>query len=212
MAVSQATFSDLGGAVSDLFAGIAATTSANLKAQGLQIEAMGTDITAQSLITKAQGDIAEGQEYGLAATLAQQNSAYTAASTRIQASQEQRTITQTMGTAKAAVAGSGLASGGSSFYLLRDSAAQGGIALAALRQQGAITEAGYNEQAASYQLMQTTAQTTATEETAMAGKEEQIATAQRNLAAETAAAGKSAAVGDFLAGAVKGVAAIATLL
>src|ERR1700761_6992411 len=105
MAVGAQTFNDLGGAVNDLFAGLAASTQANLKAQGLDIEAEGTNISAQAAQLKAQGDLSEATEYGEAATLAQQNAAYTAASTAIQAAQQERQNTLTIGSQKAAVGG-----------------------------------------------------------------------------------------------------------
>src|SRR5260221_4919747 len=89
----------LGGAAADLFAGFGATTKADLAAQGLRLTAQGTLITAQGtrlnaegLRTKAQGDLAEASNYDLAATLAQANEAYTAQSTRIQQSQQERAI------------------------------------------------------------------------------------------------------------------------
>ena len=56
MKIGSATFSDLGGAVSDIFAGIGAEQSAALKAQGLDIQAQGIQI-------KAQGDLAEAKRF-----------------------------------------------------------------------------------------------------------------------------------------------------
>ena len=211
MATGASTFTDVGGAVADLFAGLGAATSSQLKAQGLDIEAMGTDISAQSLQVKAAGDLAEAQEYGLAGALASQNAAFTDVSTKIQLAQQDRQTTMTIGSQKAAVGGGGLAESGSALDVLRESASQGALAKSVLASQGQITEAGFNEQAASYDLMQTTAQTTATAEQQMSTEEQNIATQQRQLASETAAAGTTAEIGDFLAGAVKGVAAIATL-
>jgi hypothetical protein len=104
MALGSATFNDLGGAVTDLFAGLGASTQASLKAQGLQIEAEGTNISAEAEQTQAAGNIAEATEYGEAETLAEQNAAYTAASTNIQAAQQERQNTLTIGSQKAAVA------------------------------------------------------------------------------------------------------------
>jgi hypothetical protein len=74
MAIGASTFSNLGGAVNDIF-------STQASAKGLQI--------------KAQGDIAEGQEYGLAADLARQNAQYTEQSTAIKTMQQQRELSQT---------------------------------------------------------------------------------------------------------------------
>lgn len=211
MAIGNQTFSDVGGAVSDLFAGFGAQTSADLKAQGLDIEAQGTRISAQSLLLKSQGDLSEAQQYDLAQALATQNANYTKASTAISAAQQDRQITMTIGGEKAAVGGAGLAESGTALDLLRDSASQGAIARATLVTQGQITEAGYEEQANSYAVMAAAARTTAAGEQQMSGQEQSIATEQEQLATDTKAAGQQAATGDFIAGALKGVAAVATL-
>jgi hypothetical protein len=193
----SSTFTNLGGAVSDLFAGLGATTQANLKAQGL-------NLNAQGLRLKAQGDLAEGQEYDLASGLAAANEAYTAKSTAIQVAQQERSTTLQMGGQQAAQAGAGFAASGSGLDILADSAAQGQLAKSVLQQQGAITEAGYQEQSDSYTLMANTARTTA------AG-EESIADQTDTLATETIAAGQQAQTGDFISGALKGVAAVASI-
>lgn len=132
MAVGAATFSDLGGAASDIFAGF-----------GDQ--------------AKAQGDFAEAQNYDLASNLATQNESYAATSTNIKEAQQQRELTMTLGGQKADVAGGGFAESGSSLDMLRDSASQGALAHQVIGQQGLITEAGYQEQAQSYQTMATAA-------------------------------------------------------
>lgn len=126
--LSGTAFSDFGGAVSDLFA-------------------------ADADKSKAAGLRAESQEYTLAAGLSQQNEQYTEQSTAIQEAQKSRDIMQTIGKQQADVAASGFAASGSALDLLRDSANQGALAKATLAQQGLITEAGYEEQAQSYQLM-----------------------------------------------------------
>jgi hypothetical protein len=225
MALGKDTFNDIGGAVSDLFAGFGATQKADLTAQGLTLTAQGTLITAkgtrlnaEALRTKAKGDIAEGENYDLASGLARANEAFTAQSTRIQSSQTDRQITQTIGGQKAGVAAAGFASGGSAGDLLRDSASQGALAKGVLAQQGVITEAGYEEQAKSFDTMSATARMTAASEfdTAnktdeIAGQQDQIAAGQQNLAAATRKAGEDQATGDFISSAIKGVAAVATL-
>ena len=132
MAIGQQTFSDFGGAASDLFAGF-----------GDQ--------------SKAQGDFAEAQNYTLASKLATQNEKFTETSTAIKEAQQNRSLTQTLGGQQADVAGAGFAESGSSLDLLRDSAAQGALTHAVLGQQGLITEAGYQEQATSYNNMATAA-------------------------------------------------------
>lgn len=183
MALSATTFSDLGGAVSDLFAGFGATTQADLKAKGLRLQ--------------AQGDLAEASNYDLASSLATQNEKYTEISTAIQQSQLDRNTYLQIGGQQAAVAGAGFAASGSSLDILADSARQGALAKATLGTQGLITEAGYNEQAQSYTTLANTARSTA------AGLQD--------IATETEKAGREAATGDFIGSAFKGAAAIATL-
>lgn len=130
--LSDKTFSDLGGAASDIFAGF-----------GDQ--------------AKAQGDFAEATDYTLASQLATQNEKFTETSTAIKEAQQNRSLTQTLGGQQADVAGAGFAESGSSLDLLRDSASQGALTHAVLGQQGLITEAGYTEQATSYTNMATAA-------------------------------------------------------
>lgn len=225
MAASSSTFSNLGGAASDLFAGLGAADKASLSAQGMRLTAEGTLITAkgtrlnaEGLRTKATGDLAEAENYDLAATLAEANSAYTAQSTRIQQNQQERAVTSAIGSQRAGVAAAGFAAGGSAGDLLRDSASQGALAKGVLSQQGVITEAGFDEQAKSYTTMATTGRSVAASEMDIAGKtdviageQDQIAMGQRQLANETEEAGRRAATGDFVSAAIKGVAAVASI-
>lgn len=225
MALGTSTFSDIGGAVSDIFAGMGAKDKADLAAQGLQLTAQGTLITAQgtrlnaeALRTKSQGDLAEAGNYDLASTLAQANEAYTAQSTRIQQSQTDRQITQTIGSQQAGVAGAGFASGGSAGDLLRDSASQGALAKSVLAQQGVITEAGFDEQAKSYTTLANTGRATAASELDIAGKtdviageQDTLAAGQKQLAYATQQAGENAATGDFFSAAIKGISAVASI-
>ncbi|MBR0936684.1 hypothetical protein [Bradyrhizobium jicamae] len=184
MAIGASTFSDLGGAVSDLFAGFGASAQANLKAQSLQLQ--------------AQGDLAEASNYDLASTLASQNEAYTKTSTAIQQMQLERSTYQQIGGQQAAIGGAGLAASGSATDILADSARQGALSKAVLGQQGLITEAGYQEQAQSY--------------TTLAGAARAAAATEDQMAQETKDAGSSSAFGNFLGGALKGVATITSLL
>jgi hypothetical protein len=133
MAIGNATFADFGGGISDLFA-------------------------AQADKSKAAGDLAEAGEYGLAAKYADQEAAFTKESTAIQEFQQQRELTKSLGQTTADVAGAGFAASGSSLDLLRDSASQGALQQAVTAQQGLITEQGYEEQAQSYDIMQSAAQ------------------------------------------------------
>lgn len=129
MAFGQQTFTDFGGAASDLFA-------------------------AEGHKSKARYDFAEAKNYGLAGDLALQNEEFTKTSTAIKQAQQSRQEMMTIGGQQADIAGAGFASSGSALDLLRDSASQGALTHAVLGQQGLITEAGYDEQAKSFQTMQ----------------------------------------------------------
>jgi hypothetical protein len=128
MALGGATFSDLGGAVSDLFA-----------AQGNKF--------------KAAGDRAEQTNYQRAAAFSDQNAMYAEWSTAIKQHQADREIYKSLGETRADVAGAGFAESGSALDILRDSAREGAMTKAVLGEQGLITEAGYKEQADSYRTM-----------------------------------------------------------
>ena len=129
MAFGASTFTDFGGAVSDLFASSAHKS-------------------------KAAGDRIEAQNYGLASDLALQNEKFTETSTAIKQAQIERENVKMIGGQEADVANAGFAESGSALDLLRESASQGALIHAVAGQQGLITEAGYTEQAQSYQNMQ----------------------------------------------------------
>jgi hypothetical protein len=129
MAVSTDTFSNLGGAVDSLFAGFAADA-------------------------KAQGAKAEAKQYGISADLARRNAQFEQESTGVKVAQQNRTTFQMVGGAEADVAAAGFATSGSALDILRSNASQGALASAVLEKQGAITTAGYKEQATSYDIMQ----------------------------------------------------------
>jgi hypothetical protein len=125
MALGNATFSDIGTAVADIFA----AKGDELKAQGAEFEKI---------------------SYLQAADLATQNEQFTEMSTAIKQSQADRNLYQALGQTKADVAGAGFAQSGSALDILRESASQGAMTKAVLGEQGLITEAGYQEQAQSY--------------------------------------------------------------
>lgn len=181
--ISSATFSNFGGAVSDLFAGFGASKSADLQAESLRL--------------KAKGDLAEADQYDLASSLATENEKYTETSTAIQEAQQARNATMQIGGQEASIAGAGFAESGSALDILADSARQGALAKEVLGQQGLITEAGYKEQAQSYTMMASTARATA------AGEED--------IANKTEEAGKISEFGDVAGAIFKGAAAVATL-
>lgn len=197
MALSSNTFSLGGGAVSDLFAGFSARDKANMRAEGLNLNASGLRI-------KAQGDLAEATNYDRAAGLARENEQYIVQSQRIQQLQLDRQIAGSIGGQQADVAGAGLKQSGSALDLLRDSASQGALAKDVLARQGAIQEQGYEEQAQSYETMAAAGRMAYSGELGIADRTDV-------LAQETRDAGKTEATADFASAAIKGAAAVATL-
>ena len=254
MALDQTTFSDLGGAVSDLFAGMGASDNANLKAQsdliqaegiqtsangtriqaqGTQIQSQGIAISADLLRLQAQGDLAEASEYDLAGNLANANATFTAQSTAIQQTQQDRALYQSLGTTQAGVAGAGFAESGSAMDVLRSSASQGALTRAVLGQQGLVTEAGYQEQAQTYadhvvgrashrggrDHHRRADRCALVRDQRLAGQQDQIAAQQDQIASQTAAlapqiiaAGQQQAAGGFHFSAIKAVAGVGELL
>lgn len=197
MAFSVSTLNFASGAVSDFFAASAAKQSGALNASSLNLQASG-------LRLKAQGDIAESQQYDLAAALAAQNKQYTIESTVIQQAQLERQVQGTIGSQTANIAASGLKNSGSALDLLADSASQGRLAHDVLAKQALITEAGYEEQAQSYNIMSSAAK-------AAAAGEMSIASQTDNLAVQTQQAANKQAKADYISAGIKGAAAIATL-
>jgi hypothetical protein len=128
MALGTGTIQGISGAVEDIF-------------------------SAKGLRAKAEGNRIESQQYDLAAGFSRQNKQFAETSTAIKAMQAQRGVYLTLGQQAADVAASGFESAGSALDLLRDSAAQGALHKAILSQQGLIEEAGYEQQAKSYELM-----------------------------------------------------------
>ena len=198
MAISSSTFSNAGGAVSDLFGGIGDILQGGLKAKGLNIQAEG-------LRLKATGDLAEATNYDRATVLAEQNKQFTETSTAVQEAQLDRSNYLQIGRQGADVAGAGFTASGSALDILADSARQGALSKQVLGQQGLITEAGYEEQAQSYKTLADTAHTTA------AG-EQNIANETDQLAKDTKDASGIAAAGSFISSALKVGATIAPFL
>jgi hypothetical protein len=142
MAISSGTISGISAGIGDIFA-------------------------ASADKSKAQFDLTEGQEYSEAAALAGQNEQFTQMSTAIKEAQQSRQIAMGEGATEAGVAGAGFAKSGSALDIMRSNAQQGALQQAVTGQQGLITEAGYQEQQASYTLMAGAANTAASaEETA----------------------------------------------
>ena len=118
MAIGGATFTDIGGGISDLFA-------------------------AQADRSKAQGDLIEAANYDLAAKYAYQEEQFTKESTAIQGMQAERAdCTSSMSQTKADIAGGGFAASGSGLDILAQSASQGALQQAVIAQAGTHHRAG----------------------------------------------------------------------
>lgn len=88
---------------------------------------------------------------------------------------------------------------------MKDTANQGALANGVIAAQGSITNAGYTEQAESYETMAAAGYATAASENQMAGETDTIATEQQGIAAQqqqlataTQNAANSQATGDFV--------------
>lgn len=147
-----------------------------------------SDLSAQ---VTATGDIAEAQSYDLAAQLAGENEQLTKTQTAVKEQQTAREVYQTIGSQTAGVAAGGFAESGSALDLLRNSAGQGALSQALVGEQGQMTENSYAEQQQSYQIM---------------------ASALQNEASQESSLGGLSAIFGGATGALKGAAAIATLL
>lgn len=201
-------FSNAAGAVGDLFKGFGALEQGQIKAKGLNIDAQGQRLNAQGLRIKAQGDLSEASNYDLARDLSRQNEQFTQASTAIKEGQIDRQTSMAIGGQQADVAGAGFASSGSAIDLLRESAQQGALTKQVAGQQGLITEAGYEEQAQSYQTMANAGRYAAAGEMDIADKTDVIANQTDQLAKQTIHASQTEAAGDFASSALKGAASI----
>lgn len=97
------------------------------------------------------GSLQSAGAYKTAAAAARLNAQFTKESTAVQEYQAQRKAFQVIGGQKADIAAAGLAESGTALDLLRDSTQQAALTKEMIGQQGLITEASYNAQAAAYQ-------------------------------------------------------------
>ena len=141
-----------------------------------------TRISAAGLRYKAQGDLAEAENYALAAALARKNIDYTRESQGIQQMQLDRQIAGSLGKTRAGYGGAGLRLGGSALDVLADSASQGRLAKSVLARQGEITEAGFEEQAQSYDTMSAAARMAYAGQLDIAARTEGLTTRQEEIA------------------------------
>lgn len=114
---------------------------------GTGISDIGSGISS---LFSAGGAADEASAYTTAASIAEENVMLTNRSTAIQEQQEQRQITQAIGTEQTDVAGAGMTSGGSASDLMRSSLQQGALSKQLIANQGEITAQGYAYQSSAY--------------------------------------------------------------
>lgn len=167
----------------NVFGGDATSTGASLGAAGAGVSDIFQGFAEQ---TKSKGDYLSAESYNEAANFANQEAAFTKQSTAITEFQQTRELTKSLGQTTADVAGAGFATAGSALDILRDSASQGALQKAVTSEQGLITEAGYKEEAASYEN-------------------------SANAAVMAGGAASKAATGDFIVGGLQGISAVAQM-
>lgn len=106
--------------------------------------------SAVSDLFAAEGDQAEAKNYEQAAGLATEEAQFTQLTTGVQEIQQQRQITQALGSETAGYASSGMAMSGTALDVLQSSAEQGALAKQMTQFKGEQQVAAYDEQAASY--------------------------------------------------------------
>lgn len=181
--------SNASGAVSELFAGFASAAKADMFRTSARLD-----------LLKGEGARLEGENYGRAGELALLNKTFAETSTQIQLAQSDRAVTMALGGIRATVGGSGLRESGSALDILSASAGQGALERAVLEQQGLITSAGYQEEADVYANM--------VEASKVAVEASKLSSEGHLKAAE---AEEDAEMGHYIGGALKGVAAVASL-
>lgn len=146
MAFGASTFTNLGGAVSDIFGSFGSKKM-------------------------AEGDRLAAGMYGRAAGISRQNETLQKFATGIEETQQAREAFKVIGKQIAGVAGAGFESSGSALDLLRSSSSQAAVANQLVATQGQIQMNTYEEQAIGYDAMQQAALTKAeAEDSAAAGQ------------------------------------------
>lgn len=179
--LSSDLFGTIGGAVSDIFGGAAQFSVA----KGFKSSAeayLGT-----SKIYQDQAGI-----YGQMADQSSVNARIAGAGQRLKEMQTEREVFKTIGGARSDIAAAGLLESGSALDVLRDSAVQGGLQMGALRATGQLEQAGYKEEALSYQAMGKAAEAASA-----------AAVGQAGMASAQAGAAKKSGIGGILGGALK---------
>lgn len=155
---------------------------------GFQADAAQEAANATAAGLTAQGDLGEGAAYGSAYQIAQQNAVLAGVSGDISELQQQRQVSQAIGTQQAGVAANGFKSAGSAISLLKSSLQQGYIGKQLIETQTGIQQGGFLEAGAASQAEQSAANTAAASADVLGAAESTAAaTATTNAANETAA-------------------------
>lgn len=178
---SKDAFGNLGGAVSDLFGGAAQFSVAK-----------GFKSSAEAYLGTAKTYDEQAGIYGQMADQSGVNARIAGAGQRLKEMQTEREVFKTIGGARSDIAAAGLMESGSALDVLRDSAVQGGLQMGALRATGQLEQAGYKEEALSYQAMGKAAEAASA-----------AAVGQAGMASAQAGAAKKSGVGGILSGALK---------
>ncbi len=185
--VSADLFSGLGGAVESIFGGI-----------GTKQAAGGYQIAAKSYV-KAAGLYGEQADvYGQAGVRSELNANVAAQASQIGQMQTSREIYKALGGQKADIAAAGLTNSGSAYDVIHSSVSQGQLTMGLLREQGALEQGGYKEEALAYQAQQ---------KASLAAQEASIG--QAGQATSQAASLKTQGTGGILGGIFKAVATVA---
>jgi hypothetical protein len=146
--------------------------------EGTATQAAGTQA---ALSTEAAGTLAEGTQYGQAATIAGGNAQLATLSGQLQEYQNTRTLMNTLGTQAADISGAGFANSGSALYLARSSLQQGLLQNQVLGLNAQLEAGGYLEQQQASEAEEQAANTAAateSSEASTAGSLSALATSQ----------------------------------
>jgi hypothetical protein len=171
------------------------------QAQSAAEQAAAAQTTASADLLQGQGDVIEGQAYGEAASLAELNAQYTKTATNVAVAQGQQQIYQTIGGVKASAGSAGLTTGGTAGDILRMSASQGALNQDITLSQGQINVAGYNEQAQSYQAMQSAAMLASQEQTLASQGEQDVSQGYQDVSQGYETAASYSDIGAIISGA-----------
>ena len=192
--------SSIGTGITDITNGLAGAATGIAGSFGDQAQAAADRGSAAADLLTATGADEASSAYTTAASIAASNEALTQRGGQIQQEQEQRTITQALGTESADVAGAGFKNSGSALYLMKSSLQQGALAKQLISNSTEITAQGFAQQDVAYTGQATAATTQAAAERAAAEGETEAAGYADQAASASEATGAVSAVGGIVSG------------